>query len=178
MAKVVADSPVKNQLLTALPHKEYKRLLPHLETVSLSIKEVLHEPYQPIKYVYFPENGLITKVVSTEDGSSLEVGLVGKEGMSAIFVFMGSSISPFKAIVQVPGEARRVEAAVFQAEVKRNWAWTDVCFVTRKLSCAWYRNRLPVIASIPLKNDFADGCSCRMIGWDRMNFRSPRNPLP
>ena len=84
MAKVAADSPVKNHLLAALPHKEYKRLLPPLKLVSLGAKEVLHEPYQPIQYVYFPENGLITKVVSTEDGASV----IGKEGMTGICVFM------------------------------------------------------------------------------------------
>src|ERR1700678_1063138 len=144
MSKVAADSPVKNHLLAALPQKEYKRLLPHLELVSLDVKEVLHEPYQPIKYVYFPENGLITKVVSTEDGACVEVGIVGKEGMTGHFVFMGSNTSPFKAIVQVPGEARRVKTAVFQAEVKRNWAWTDlllrysqavVCMVSQSVAC-------------------------------------------
>ena len=87
MPKVPTDPPVKNQLWAALPHKEYQRLLPHLETVSVRVKEVLHEPYQPIKHVYFPETGLFTKVVSTEDGSSIEVGVVGKDGMSALFVF-------------------------------------------------------------------------------------------
>ena len=144
MAKVAADSPVKNHLLAALPHKEYKRLLPHLELVSLGVKEVLHELYQPIQYVYFPENGLITKVVSTEDGACVEVGVVGREGMTGICVFMGSRTAPFKTVVQVPGEARRMEAAVFQAEVKRNWAWNDLllgysqavlCMVSQSAGC-------------------------------------------
>ncbi len=73
MPKVPTDRSVKNHLLGALPQKEYKRLLPHLELVSLVAKEVLIEPYQPIKYVYFPENGLITKVVATSDGARVEV---------------------------------------------------------------------------------------------------------
>jgi CRP-like cAMP-binding protein len=144
MAKVAADSPGKNQLLAALPHKEYKRLLPHLELVSLGVKEVLHEPYQPIQYIYFPENGLITKVASTEDGSSVEVGMAGKEGMTGICVFMGSSTAPFKAVVQISGEAMRIEAAVFQAEIRRNWPWSDLllrysqgflCMVSQSAAC-------------------------------------------
>lgn len=144
MPKVPTDPPVKNQLLAALPHREYKRLLPHLETVSLRVKDVLHEPYQPIKHVYFPENVLLTKVVSTADGSSMEVGVVGKDGMSAMFVFMGSSTSPFKTIVQVSGDARRVKTAVFEAEIKRNWAWNGlllrytqavVCMVSQSAAC-------------------------------------------
>jgi len=144
MVKFACDPPVRNQLLAALPQKEFERLLPHLDLVSLRVKEVLHEPYQPIRYAYFPENGLITRVVSTEDGSSVEVGVVGKEGMTGICVFMGSSTAPFKTVVQVPGEARRMEAAVFQAEVKRNWAWTDLmldysqtvlCMISQLVAC-------------------------------------------
>jgi CRP-like cAMP-binding protein len=143
MAKVATDSP-KNLLLAALPHKEYERLLPHLKTVSLSVKQVLQEPYQPIRYVYFPENGVITKVVSTADGAKVEVGVVGKEGMTDTFAFMESNISPFKDIVQVAGEARRVDAAVFHAEIKRNWSWNDlllrytqavVCMVSQSAAC-------------------------------------------
>ena len=144
MAKVAADSPVKNHLLAALPHKEYKRLLPHLELVSLGAKEVLHEPYQPIQYVYFPENGLITNVVFTEDGACAEVGVIGREGMTGICVFMGSSTAPFKAVVQIPGEAMRMEAAVFQAEARRNLPWADLllrysqavlCMVSQSAAC-------------------------------------------
>ena len=126
MPKVAVDPPVKNKLLAALPQTEYKRLLLHLELVSLSVKEILHETYQPIQHVYFPESGLITKLVLMEDGASVEVGMVGKEGMAGICNFMGNSTSPFKTVVQIPGEARRIKAAVFQAEVRRNWVWTDL----------------------------------------------------
>src|ERR1019366_4595076 len=166
MAKVVSDPPVRNQLLAALPQKEYKRLLPHLETVSLRVKQVLQEPYQPIKYVYFPENGLITKLVSTEDGSSVEVGVVGKEGMTGICIFMGSSTSPFKTVVQIPGEARRMEAAVFQAAVKENEAWTDLllsysqtllCMVSQTAAC----NRLHSVEK--------RCCRWLLMAYDRMD---------
>jgi CRP-like cAMP-binding protein len=126
MPMAPAARPMKNHLLAALPQKEYKRLLPHLKLVSLGVKEVLQEPYQPIKYLYFPINGLITKIVSTEDGATVEVGMVGKEGMTGNCLFMGSRTSPFRTVVQIPGEARRLEAIVFQAGVGRNWAWTDL----------------------------------------------------
>src|ERR1019366_2437053 len=61
--------PAKNGLLAALPQKEFKRILPDLEPVALSMKDVLYEAFQPIQYVYFPESGLITKVVATEEGA-------------------------------------------------------------------------------------------------------------
>ncbi len=127
MAKVAAHAPVKNHLLAALPSKEYRRLLPHLESVSLSLKQVLHEPYKPIQYVYFPESGLVTKIVSTEEGANVEVGMTGKEGMTGICCFLGSGCAaPFKAIVQIPGVAKRMKAAVFRAQARRNDAWTDL----------------------------------------------------
>lgn len=127
MAKAQADPSVPNLLLAALPQKEYRRLLAHLEPVTLSVKEVLHEPHQPIQYVYFPESGLITKVVSTEDGACVEVAMTGREGMTGICLFFGGGrTSPFRAIVQVPGTARRMKAAAFEAEVRRNGIWTDL----------------------------------------------------
>jgi CRP-like cAMP-binding protein len=126
VSKVSSDPPVKNQLLAALPQKELKRILPNLEPVALQTKEVLFEAFQPIQYVYFPESGLITKFIATEDGDGAEIGMTGKEGMAGICCYLRSDTSPFKAVVQIPGEARRIKAAVFQAAVKGNEVWTDL----------------------------------------------------
>ena len=126
MTKISSAPPAKNELLAALPQREFKRILPDLEPVALRMKEVLYEAFQSIQYVYFPESGLITKVVTTEDGDSAEVGMTGKEGMAGICCYLRSGTSPFKAVVQIPGEARRIKAAVFQAAVKGNEAWTDL----------------------------------------------------
>jgi len=97
MAKVATHPPIRNQLLAVLPQTEFKRL-----------KEVLHEPYRPIPHVYFPENGLITKIVATEDGASVEVGRAGREGMREICTFLGSDMVPFKAAVPLADEGRCV----------------------------------------------------------------------
>ena len=51
-------NPVGNRLLAALPQEEYERLLPKLEPVSLSLKQILYEPNEPIEYVYFPNNAV------------------------------------------------------------------------------------------------------------------------
>jgi CRP-like cAMP-binding protein len=126
MAKVATHPPIRNQLLAALPRKECERHDSRLELVPLALKEVLHEPYQPMPYVYFPENGLITKIVTTEDGASVEVGMAGKEGMIGICTFLGSDTAPFKAVVQIPGEAWRMKAAAFRAVVRRNGSWINL----------------------------------------------------
>lgn len=103
----------ENQLLAALPSDEYARLHPHLETVSLPFKQVLYEPRELIEYVYFPNHGLVSLLTILEDGTAAEVGLVGSEGMIGLPVFLGVDTTPLKAIVQVPGDAMRMQADIF-----------------------------------------------------------------
>jgi CRP-like cAMP-binding protein len=85
-----------------------------LERVSLPFKEVLYESTEVIKYVYFPINGLVSLLTIVEERTLAEVGLVGNEGMVGLSVFLGIEATPFKAIVQVPGEAMRMKADVFK----------------------------------------------------------------
>lgn len=106
--------PFENRLLAALPKEVTSRIKPHLETVSLSFKEVLYQPKKPIEYVYFPNQGVVSLLILLEDGTLAEVGLVGNEGMVGLSVFMEVETTPFKAIVQVPGVAMRMRADVFK----------------------------------------------------------------
>jgi CRP-like cAMP-binding protein len=108
---------IENQLLSALPTEEYKRLLPNLEFVSLNFKQIIYAPDGPIDYVYFPNSGIISLVNVTEDGRTVEAGMVGKEGMAGIPVFLGADKMPCLAISQVVGEAVRMKADVFKREV-------------------------------------------------------------
>ena len=80
------DSSV-NRLLAALPRNEYKRLLPKLKTVSLILGEALYEPGDVIKYVYFPNDSIISLISELSETSLLEVGMVGNEGMAGLSVF-------------------------------------------------------------------------------------------
>ncbi len=109
---------VENRLLLALPSEEYERLLTNLTHVSLAFKQVLYQPREPIKYVYFPNNGVVSLISIMSDSTVAEVGLVGNEGMVGISVFLGVDATPLKAIVQVPGDAMRMKADVFLASVK------------------------------------------------------------
>jgi len=59
-----SDILVKNRILSALPAEEYKRLLPNLRPVTLEYKQVLYEPNKPIRYVYFPNDGVICPMVN------------------------------------------------------------------------------------------------------------------
>jgi len=111
--------PIQNQLLAALPVKEYERLLPHLESVSLSFMEVLHESGDAIEHVYFPNDGLISLLVVMEDETPREIGLIGNEGMFSTAVVLGMNTTQTRALIQMPGSAMRLKTQVLRDELKR-----------------------------------------------------------
>jgi len=110
--------PGENRLLVALPRDEYGRLAPHLHEVSLPLRTILYEANGPIAHVFFPLNGVVSLVIM-DGGFTLEVGIIGNEGLVGTPVFLGSERSPTRAIVQVPGTALRLEAKLFQKEMRR-----------------------------------------------------------
>ncbi|WP_339380975.1 Crp/Fnr family transcriptional regulator [Brasilonema sp. UFV-L1] len=106
----------ENRLLATLPTEEYERLLPHLESIFLPAKQILYNINEPIEYVYFPKNGIISLVIIMENGATVEVTTVGNEGMIGLPVFLGANRLPNQqAISQVPGESMRMKAEVFKA---------------------------------------------------------------
>jgi CRP-like cAMP-binding protein len=110
---------VENQMLAALSKKEYQRLLPELELVTLAFADVLYEPDEPIRHVYFPNSGLISLLSSVDERATTAVNIVGKDGMVGIHVFLEMNISPNRAVVHVAGTALRMEAAVLQRESRK-----------------------------------------------------------
>jgi CRP-like cAMP-binding protein len=87
------QQPPGNQLLAALSRKDLDRLRPQLETVTLGLKELIYEPNTPIPYIYFPNTGVTSILTIMKDGKSTEVGVVGKEGMLGLPVFLGTDRS-------------------------------------------------------------------------------------
>lgn len=108
---------IKNRLLSALPKEEYERLLPHLELVSLTFKQIIYAPNEPIEYVYFPNNGMVSLVNVTEKGGTIEAATVGNEGMVGIPVLLGADRMVGQAVSQIAGDAMRMKADVFKREV-------------------------------------------------------------
>lgn len=108
-----------NRLLAMLPKNEYKRLLPALKTVDLVLGEVLYEPGDVIKYVYFPNDSIISLISELTETSSLEVGMVGNEGMAGLGVFMGVNCSSTRAVVQGAGTAVRMSSVAVRQEAIR-----------------------------------------------------------
>jgi CRP-like cAMP-binding protein len=105
---------VQNVILCSLPDKEYNLLRPHLSTVDLPQYEILEEPGQKIEYTYFLNDGMTSLVALSRDGRSVEVGIVGKEGMIGMSLIAGLRQGTFRAIMQMAGNGVRVRAEVFQ----------------------------------------------------------------
>ena len=110
------NSKPANRLLAALPLKEYQRMLPNLEQVSLSFAEDIYESGDVIRHVYFLESGIISLLAAVGERSLLEVGIVGSEGMVGLSVFLGAKTSNNRAIVQGKGFALKMTATSFQTE--------------------------------------------------------------
>jgi CRP-like cAMP-binding protein len=115
-----------NCLLAALPRREQGRLLPRLAFVPLETAAVLYAPGEAIRHVYFPDSGLVSLVAPMPNGALAEAGMVGREGMVGLPVFLGTDASAFRAVVQVPGDAWRLEADTFRAAVRRSPALQDL----------------------------------------------------
>jgi CRP-like cAMP-binding protein len=102
-------------LLGRLPHAEYQRLAPALERVHLAAKELLYVPGKPITHVYFPIDCVISLLTVFRNGKAVETGLVGREGVAGLPLFLGVTSGPQRAICQIAGEAWRLPAAAFLA---------------------------------------------------------------
>src|SRR4030095_11675485 len=110
LSKNSRPPPIQNHLLAALTDIEYKRLLPHLEPISLPFMEVLYESGDAIEHVYFPNEGLISLLVVMEDETTREVGLIGSDGMLGTAVLQGMNTTPIRALIQISGTAVRMKA--------------------------------------------------------------------
>jgi CRP-like cAMP-binding protein len=88
------------------------------ETVELAFAEVLCTPGERIGHVYFPTSSFVSLVMPADDSASLEVGLIGNEGMFGIPLALGVDISPLRAVVQGAGLALRMDATRFRRELR------------------------------------------------------------
>lgn len=109
-----------SRLLAALPAKDQARLESDLEPVTLSYGEVLCEPGERMRHVYFPLNCVVSLLTLVEGRRAIEVGLVGREGMIGARLALGATRSSVRALVQGSGTALRMSSARFLREFRRN----------------------------------------------------------
>ncbi len=106
----VDGKPVRNKVLLATPDNEYELMRPDLIHVDLPHHLSLHEPMHKIEFVYFPNGGMVSQVVVTKDGRTVEVGVVGKEGYVGAGLAAGLSRSSVREIIQIAGDGSRIMA--------------------------------------------------------------------
>jgi CRP-like cAMP-binding protein len=105
---------VQNKILLAMPPREFKLLQPHLQFAELVQHRILYEPHGKLKFIYFPNRGLISLVVVLKTGKTVEAGIVGREGASGTALSVGVDSSALREVVQISGEGFRIKRSVFQ----------------------------------------------------------------
>lgn len=109
----------RNSLLRALSPGDYEKVLEHAVTVPLRLRQDLVEPGEPMRYAWFPQSGMLSIVNDMADGkTTIEVGVIGREGMAGLALFHGRETQPLRILVQVAGEAKRIPAEAFEAVIK------------------------------------------------------------
>jgi CRP-like cAMP-binding protein len=114
-----AGKPIRNLILKTIPDDEYASLQPHLEFVELPQQRILHEPGEKIEFAYFLNAGMASLVVLTQDGRSVEVAIVGKEGVVGTSLAVGIDRDTYRAIIQISGIGFRVKSDLLE-EVLRD----------------------------------------------------------
>jgi CRP-like cAMP-binding protein len=117
--EVLSSESKKNHLLAALPLAESQRWLPRLESVDLSLGEVLYESGVRLSHVYFPTTAIVSLLYVMENGASAEIAVVGNEGIVGISLFMGGESTSSRAVVQSAGKGYRLKAQLMKQEFNR-----------------------------------------------------------
>jgi len=118
MLAVPKQVEIENRILTLLPHGEFFRVLGHLESVQLA-KGNVYMAGDTVRYAYFPVNGLLSLHSTTEAGCSVEIAMIGKEGIVGLPMINKKGISPYNVTALIPTEAYRIRIDALQNEFDR-----------------------------------------------------------
>src|SRR6516165_8707024 len=108
MASSHKNDGIINRLLLTLPPKTLNRIRGVLEPVGLARGQAIAHIEQPLRYVYFLNRGLISVVKTMHDGRLVEVGVIGREGMTSAITLIGFDRIVLEPVVQIPGSALRM----------------------------------------------------------------------
>jgi CRP-like cAMP-binding protein len=122
----IHQSKAAGGLLAALPKSEFARLSPHLKTVKLHFKDVLTEAGEPVREAYFPHAAVVSLMAVMANGSSAEAATVGPEGFIGVGGLLGDDVALYRSIVQVAGEASRIDIAHLRAAHRQSGLVQDL----------------------------------------------------
>jgi len=115
-----ASESLQNHLLLSLPKNELSRLMPKLEPVEMTFRQILSPAEKPAEHVYFPQRGMVSLVKPMQDGALVEVGLVGREGFVGVAAVLGSDSHAVEQMVQIAGAALRIGVHPLREELARS----------------------------------------------------------
>jgi len=107
----------KTRILAAVPAAEMSRLTPHLSRMTLKLEQTLLDGRA--KYAYFMEQGMASVVATLENGTTVEVGVIGIDGVVGIPILLGTDTAPWRTFVQIEGEGFRIAASLLKEEFER-----------------------------------------------------------
>jgi CRP-like cAMP-binding protein len=109
-----------NRLLTFMSAEDRKLLDPDLKQVDLELRHFLEKANQPIEHVYFLADGIASVVGDSETFGQIEIGIIGKEGVTGLQVILGNDQSPYDTFIQVPGNGLRIKAKKLRAAMDKS----------------------------------------------------------
>ncbi|MBA2350802.1 MAG: Crp/Fnr family transcriptional regulator [Burkholderiales bacterium] len=113
---------IQNRLLAALSRADYKKLLPDLRRVELTLTDELYRAGETVRHAWFPDSGIVSLLSTAHNHSSVEIGVVGNEGIAGVNVFLGVAVTRHRALVQAQGSAMRMSAAALRRHVEHSAA--------------------------------------------------------
>ena len=116
----------QNGLLAAMSSTDLASLKPKLEPLTLKLKQVLEPANKPIKHNYFITSGLASVIAIGKNGHRLEVGIIGREGMTGLPVVLGNDRSPNETFIQVEGTGSRIAADDLRQAMRKSASLTRV----------------------------------------------------
>ncbi len=120
MDATVERPGLRNRALASLAPDDFDFLAPHLTRIDLPQGMIVADVEAPIKHIYFPESGMVSFVMVTRSGHSVEAATIGREGIVGSESLLGTGVSIVHSMVQIPGSAQRMDATRFRAAVEQN----------------------------------------------------------
>jgi len=151
MSHLIASPPFAlhkkspNLLIAALSAEDYVRIAPAMETIELRAKKTLYEFEGPIEYAYFPEQGLISVLNGSSDGTCVEIAVISNKGFLGVSLALGFKTAMHSAVVEVPGWATRIRTEAFMNQFEHSSSF-------RKLILKYIHCRLFMISQWVLCN--------------------------
>jgi CRP-like cAMP-binding protein len=162
---------VENSIIASLLAAEYKSLLPIVERVKLERGDVVYRANREIEAVYFPEDAVVAVVDRLNDGRTVEVGTIGREGMLGLNIFLAGIVSPDKAIVLLSGAAIKIKSQDLRLSVATPlrrlllaYARTFLAVISQSVACSQHHTIQQRLARWLLTiNDYCGGREILML---------------